>query len=82
MNKIEATKNKLNISAILFTYGVPINDAKQIGDFILKLEHQIESQQQTLKEIKGIFTNISSDSTTCDTKIIHDIEKIIYEVEE
>ena len=52
MNKIETAKNKLNISAILFTYGVPINEAKQIGDFILKLEHQIESQQQTLKQIK------------------------------
>ena len=50
MNKIEITKNILNISAILFTYGVPINEAKQIGDFILKLEHQIESQQQTLKQ--------------------------------
>ena len=36
MNKIETAKNKLNISAILFTYGVPINEAKQIGDFILK----------------------------------------------
>ena len=82
MNKIETTKNKLNISAILFTYGVPINEAKQIGDFILKLEHQIESQQQTLKQIKDIFTNIPSDNTTCDTKIINDIEKIIYEVEE
>lgn len=68
MNKIEITKNKLNISAILFTYGVPINEAKQIGDFILKLEHQIESQQQTLKKIKGIFANIPSDNTTCDTK--------------
>lgn len=82
MNKIETTKNKLNISAILFTYGVPINEAKQIGDFILKLEHQIESQQQTLKKIKDIFANIPSDNTTCDTKIINDIEKIIYEVEE
>ena len=30
MNKIETAKNKLNISAILFTYGVPINEAKQI----------------------------------------------------
>lgn len=80
MNKIEITKNKLNISAILFTYGVPINEAKQIGDFILKLKHQIESQQQALKKIKDIFANISSDNTTCDTKIIHDIEKIIYEV--
>lgn len=82
MNKIETSKNKLNISAILFTYGVPINEAKQIGDFILKLEHQIESQQQTLKQIKDIFANIPSDNTTCDTKIIHDIEKIIYEVKE
>ncbi len=80
MNKIETAKNKLNISAILFTYGVPINEAKQIGDFILKLEHQIESQQQTLKEIKSIFANIPSDNTICDTKIIYDIEKIIYEV--
>lgn len=40
------------------------------------------TQEEFIKYTERMNKNIPSDNTTCDTKIIQDIEKIIYEVEE
>lgn len=67
MSEEEILKSKLKVSAILFSYNVPVEEAKIIGTFIEELQQE---NSQLKEDIKGLQCERQTLYNT-----IHDLKK-------